>query len=479
MAIRHIPERFEWDDSGRVVFDGKDLAEMAEAYPTPFYLLSKGQIADNLARLRTGFAGAGDDLKIYYSIKSNYESLVLATLKEQGTGAELSGPLDFELAHRAGFTPDEMVYDSPWKAPEDLERAVSMGIHLIDVESLPEARKISEIAGRLGVTQKVGLRIDPLLPRPVYDRLITTYKKKFGLPFDQALAGATEIARMPNLELVGLMSHVGSQIFTPRRYLMALERHFRLAEDLAARGIAIEEINLGGGYPAESMRNVRLQRRFVFAQILEHFNRIDRDADRIEDFGAAICEKFHALKRATGISPALAIEPGRCLVANACVVVGKIHVVKNDWVFTDVSVNNLPEALFFSEWRLAFPGQPPSARGRKYNVSGPTLLTQDVLFFRREVPNAREGAPFAVLDAGAYSVSRANQFTRPRIACYGILEDGSVTTVRRAESVEDVLFPQVWPGSEEARPKPKRARKARASAEDTEAAAAARASGQH
>lgn len=449
MAIKRMKDHFEWVESGQATFDGHDLATLADTYPTPFYLLSQRQLRDNLQQLRTAFA-AIDVLHIYYSIKSNYESLVLHTLAQEGIGAEISGALDLELAQRAGFAPEQIVYDSPYKPPEVIEAALRLGMGLINIDSLTEARKVNEIANRLGKKVNVGIRVDPLLAKPYYDKVITTYRKKFGLPLDQALATGTEIARMSNLNLVGLMSHIGSQISSPKRHVLTLDRLFNLAVELRGRGVDIEEINLGGGYPAHSMRNIRLNRRFVVAQVMEYFNRIEADTSTIDDFGAVIAESYKGLVKRTGLKPNVAIEPGRYLVANAVVVVGRMVVVKNDWVFTNVSINDLPESLFFSEWRLAFPGQSPLAKGRKYNIAGPTLLTQDVLFFQREVPEAREGAPFVILDTGAYSICRASQFTRPRIACYGITDAG-ISTVRRAETVGDVLRTQVWPPESEER----------------------------
>ena len=201
---------------------------------------------------------------------------------------------------------------------------------------------------------------------------------------------------------------------------------------------------MGGGYPAQSMRNLRLSRRFRIAKLMEKFGRIDVKASSIDEFGHAITEKYLTLKRETGLEPRLAIEPGRCLVSNAGLVVGRTLVIKNDWLFTDISINNLPENLFFSEWRMVFPGHEPKESGREYNISGPTLATQDVHFFQREVPDLKEGEPIVVLDTGAYSIARANQFTRPRIAAYAVMESGDLTLVRRPETVEDVLSMQVW-----------------------------------
>ncbi len=445
MATRIAKDYFTEDDSGRAVFDGHDIAELAEAYPTPFYLISQKQLQDNYQQFQNAFSSVDGGLSTYYSVKSNFESMVLKTLAENGCGAEISGAMDMELAKRAGMAPENVVFDGPYKPIEDIEAALEWGVHIINIESLNEARDINEIAGRMGKKVDVGIRIDPLLSKPYYDKVITTYRKKFGFPIDQAANAGAQIATLPNLNLVGVMTHIGSQVFTPNRYVLTIEKIFDLVRDLKSHGINIEEINMGGGYPAQSMRNLRLSRRFVLARILERFNRIEVKASSIDDFGAAISERYNSLKRSTGLTPRLAIEPGRCLVSNAGLIVGKTLLIKNDWLFSDISINNLPENLFFSEWRMVFPGHPKGESGRAYNISGPTLATQDVHFFQREIPGSiKEGDPICILDTGAYSIARANQFTRARIAAYGIRDNGELSLVRRAETVDDVLTMQVW-----------------------------------
>jgi len=435
---------FSWDESGKATFAGHDLAELAARFPTPFYVISQAQLRDNYEQFLQAFSHVDGGLSVYYSVKSNFESMVLKTLAEMGCGAEISGAMDMELAKRAGMKPSQVVFDGPHKPTEDIEAALDWGIHLINIESLTEAREIDRIAGRRGIKLKVGLRIDPLLSKPYYDKVIATYRKKFGVPIDQAEQVGAQINALPNLQLVGIMTHIGSQVFHPTRYVTTVEKIFGLVGALKNRGIIIEEINLGGGYPAQSMRNLRLSRRFRIAKLLEKFNRIEVAASTIHDFGKQIGDKYNEMKRTTGLTPRLAIEPGRCLVSNAGAIVGKVLIIKNDWLFTDISINNLPENLFFSEWRMLFPGHRPSAKGRAYHISGPTLATQDVHFFEKEVPPVGEGSPMCILDTGAYSIARANQFTRPRIAVYGIRDDGSLSIVRRAESVDEVLKMQVW-----------------------------------
>lgn len=444
MPANEPRERFRWEDGGRAVFDRQDIARLAAQYPTPFYVLSEGQIRENYRRFRQAFA-AIPDLGVYYSVKSNFETITLRTLAAEGCGAELSGALDMGLVQRAGFSPEQTVFDGPCKSEADLELAIRWGVHIINLESLTEARTLSAIARRLGRTVAVGLRVDPLLGKPYYDKLVTTYKKKFGFPLDQVADACRAIASLPGLRLAGIMTHIGSQIFKPGRYLLTLDRLFALLDTLRHQGIEIEELNLGGGYPAQSMRNLRLSRRIVLARLLERLNRIEAKTSSIDEFGAAISERYLALAQRTGLRPRLAVEPGRCVVSNACAVVGRVRVLKGDWVFTDISINDVPENLFFSEWRLVFPGHAPQAQGQPRNIAGPTLATQDVLFFRHAVPPVTEGAPVAILDTGAYCLARANQFTRPRNAVYAVREDGSIELIRRAETCEDVVRTQIWP----------------------------------
>jgi diaminopimelate decarboxylase len=437
-------DHFTWEASGKATYQGLDLAELAERYPTPFYLISQQQLIDNYRRLREAFSSI-EGLETYYSVKSNFESIVLRTLAEEGCGAEISGALDMELAKRAGMDPSRVVYDGPIKPEADIRAALEWGIHLIDIESITEAELINKVAAEMGRKVKVGIRIDPLLSKPYYDKVIATYRKKFGFPIDQALEASKKINAMGNLEVVCIMTHIGSQVFTPNRYLQTLEKMFDLAGQMEKAGMKVEELNLGGGYPAQSMRNLRLSRRFRVAKLLEKFNRIEADVASIDEFGEKISAKYLELKRTTGLQPRLSLEPGRCICANAQIVVGKILILKNDWLFTDISINDTPENLFFSEWRLVIPGTPENAPTKVYNIAGPTLATQDVLYFQREVPAPVQGKPFVILDAGAYSIARANQFTKPRSAVYAINTAGEVEMVRRPETVHDVLVSQIWP----------------------------------
>ena len=260
MSSNDKRDQFSWESNGKAVYDGYDLAELAKQYPTPFYLFSQKQLRANYEQFQKAFSHV-EGMRTYYSVKSNFESMILSTLADMGCGAEISGALDMELAKRANMKPEQVVFDGPYKPEEDIEAALEWGVHIINIESLTEAREINAIAGRMGRKVNVGIRIDPLLSKPYYDKVIATYRKKFGFPIDQAADAGAEVAKLENLNLVGIMTHIGSQVFHPTRYVTTIEKIFDLCKALKARGIDIEEINMGGGYPAQSMRNLRLSRR--------------------------------------------------------------------------------------------------------------------------------------------------------------------------------------------------------------------------
>jgi diaminopimelate decarboxylase len=149
------------------------------------------------------------------------------------------------------------------------------------------------------------------------------------------------------------------------------------------------------------------------------------------------------LRRRYDLPAMIALEPGRTLVASAGIMLGRVRTVRPPWIFVDISLNDLPEKLSFTERRLAFPGRSGTPLTQRRHIGGPTLATQDVLFYNCAVPELRCGDTIAILDAGAYSIARANQFTRPRPAVYFIDTRGALRLIRRPEAATDVLQTQV------------------------------------
>ena len=431
------------DAAGELRFNGIELGRLARGFETPFFLISERILEDNYRRLTGSLAGV-PNARVFYSVKTNFETGVLQTWRRLGAGAEISGELDLHLARRAGWTAEDIIFDGPCKTDRELATAVASRFHIINVESLNEIAKLEALAAEAGRTVDIGVRIDPLTKTPYYDKMITTYKRKFGFPLATCGQAFAAIRQSKHLRLVGLHAHIGSQILAPNLYSEALDALFRLGAELRAAGADIKEINVGGGFPAQSMRNLRLSRRMLGSKLLERLNLLEKPTPSIENFGNAIATSYRANVERHRYSPVIALEPGRSLVNNACVLVGRIRVVKGDWVFTDISINEVPENLFFTEWRVFFPGKVHEPTVGKKNLSGPTLSTYDTLFFQKEVPLLAPDDTIAIFDTGGYSIPRANQFTRPRSAVYFLERDGGLRLIRRRETPDDVVRAQVW-----------------------------------
>lgn len=449
-----LPTLFESDNStigpaGQLIYNGVDLGQLARTVDTPLFLISERMLEENYRRFTAGFAGL-PGFGAYYSVKTNFETEVLRTWKRLGLGAEISGELDFHVALKAGFHPREIIFDGPCKTDRELEMAIERRVHVINAESVDEIRRIDGLAGAAGRTVDIGVRIDPMNRRPYYDKVITTYKQKFGFHITRCREAFAAIRECRNVRLVGIHAHIGSQILAPGLYVEALNAMYGLAADLRRDGFALDEINIGGGFPAQSMRNLRLSRRMLGAKLLQRFNLLEKKTPSIEDFGRAVTACYEENRRKHGFAPRLTTEPGRSLVNNAAVLLGRVRLTKENWVFTDLSVNDVPENLFFTEWRVFFPDRMREPVVGKANLSGPTLSTYDVLFFEKDMPRVAVGDPIVIFDTGGYSIPRANQFTKPRNPVYFLDKSGTVRLIRRRETVEDVVRMQVWDAEAEA-----------------------------
>ena len=220
---------------GELVFDGVDLGRLARERETPFFLISQGIMEQNYRRLVEGFSTV-ENFGVYYSVKTNFETGVLQTIRDLGAGAEISGDLDLHVVLKTGFTPDKIVFDGPCKTDRELEHAIQRGIRLINVESVDEIRRVDALAKAHGRVVDIGVRLDPLTRGPVYDKLITTYKQKFGFLAGTYGEAFTAIRACRNLRLIGLHAHIGSQIMNPALYVEALTTMFREAADLRRSG---------------------------------------------------------------------------------------------------------------------------------------------------------------------------------------------------------------------------------------------------
>jgi diaminopimelate decarboxylase len=426
------------------------LAALAERLPTPCFLFSEARLEANLDALRDGFAAGGVAATLRYCAKTNHEAGLLRRLAGRGCEVLVSHPAELELALACGFAPQRVAYQRPVLSADEVEGCLARGVTLLHAQRVDELEMLAAAAARAGARVRVALRLrdegggGPLAP----------LQRRVGLAAGELDVAAGRIAASRRLAFHGVNVYLGTQQPSDRRFVRFLGGVMRrLAEVEARHGVRAAEVNLGGGVPSPGLRKLAGPRSLL-ARLA------DRPATPPASFlggpgqgGAAtsaggglfafarsLAAAFGAEAAAAGLAPppGLAVEPGRSLVGDAGVLLTRVAAVDGRWLFLDASRNLLGESFALFHRRLlplaGWGAGPP----RRVHLSGPTLNTMDVLDLARRLPPARPGALLAVLDAGAYSLSRAGRYAGMAPEAWLLTRDGRLERLRRAEGFAEL-----------------------------------------
>jgi diaminopimelate decarboxylase len=374
---------------------------------TPVIVLSEERLRANVRDLASGL-GAGVTLR--YCAKTNPEPRVLSIVREEGAHVLASHAAEVRLAVATGFAPETIAYQRPVTEAREIDDAITLGVRRFHAFRTADLDTLSRIAVQRGVTLRVSLRI--ALGR---SGLIVLNAASRRLGF-----AVNEIDARPRAGLVidALNTYIGTQQERVEAYRPALRELVRLAAAIPS----VEELNLGGGIPSNTLRRVtpaRLLRR-------------DRasSAPSLREYAASLRALFdEEAKRPLR----LALEPGRSIVGNAAVLLTRVVATQGRWRFLDCGRNVLVESpLAFT--RPMTPLEPRDGRKSLVHFSGPTLNTLDVIDMRRRMPELRDGDVIVVGDAGAYTLSRATTYAGVAPKVVLVRTDGAIETIRGAET---------------------------------------------
>lgn len=421
---------------GTMYFEGKNVENLAERYGTPFFLFSEHALRQNYRDFVKFFSSGYKNIRVDFSVKTDYEKSVLKILNDEGSCAEIVAAFELKLLENIGFSSQRVIFDGPCKVDSELSYCMKMGIHAFYADSLGELVRLDKLAGKMGKKVNVGLRVN-LDIKGILNDLAYRYVSKFGVSYDEALEGLINVKNLKHIRIIALSTHMGSQVLAPNSYLKAVDMLTLLAKKLKSAGIFISEINLGGGYPSQTLIKTTLPR-LIFSNLgILH----EKKPAPLKDFGQKISQRFtqrakeHNLKNII-----LAFQPGRSISSNMGIAVTKVWVVKKNWVFVDVSTSSIPESILFAQRRI-IPVSKRRGDRKRYNIAGKGLNSVDNFAIGESFPEIKEGDLMVVLDAGAYSISRANRFTTLNPPVYMIREGGTLQMVRRGETFKDVLGP--------------------------------------
>ena len=386
--------------AGTLRCEGVPLSSIAEAAGTPSYVYSSATIRNRYELLADTLAPVPH--RIHYTLKANSNRAILRLVQGLGAGADVVSGGELFRALRAGFDGEDIIFGGVGKTERELAEALEAGVLLLNIESERELELIDEIAGRRRIRAPVSIRVNPEITVDAAHQYIRTGERghKFGIPFDDARRVAEKAARLPNVTLLGLDMHLGSQLSRVDPYRIGTERLTNLAADLVTRGIdSLRYIDIGGGL------GVRY------------------DSEEPPDL-ARFAHSVLPLVAESGLQ--LIMEPGRFVVGNAGVLLTRVlyrkHSGGKEYVITDAGMTELLRPSHYGAFHRieAVDASPERIRA---DVVGPVCESGDFLALDRELQAVQPGDLVAVFDVGAYGfVMASNYNSRPRGA--EILVDG-------------------------------------------------------
>lgn len=396
--------------------EGVPLERIAADVGTPAYVYSASVVRDRYQRLDRALGSLPH--RIHYTLKANSNRGILELLRQLGAGVDVVSGGELHRAQLAGFRGEQIIFGGVGKSPRELREALEAGVLLINVESLEEIRLLDAIAGELGVTAPVGIRVNPEVTVDSSHRYIKTGEKgaKFGIPFDEVLGAARVAASLPHTQLLGLDMHIGSQLFRLDPYIDGTEKLIELVGTLTNEGVrTLQFLDIGGGLG------------------VSYDDEKSPDLDR---FARALLPRVMP----TGLT--LLMEPGRFIVGNCGVLLTRVLYRKRSggrtFLVTDAGMTELLRPSHYDAYHRIEPLK-ASATEITADVVGPVCESGDFLALDRKMEDANAGDLLAVHDVGAYGyVMASNYNTRPRGA--EILVDGDrYALVTRRERYEDLV----------------------------------------
>ncbi|MFS1702258.1 diaminopimelate decarboxylase [Alteromonas sp. AMM-1] len=391
------------------------VKDLASQYGTPLYIYSRA----TLERHWKAFDEALGDHPhlICYAVKANSNIGVLSVLAKLGSGFDIVSGGELARVKAAGGDMSKVVFSGVGKTPEEIEFALQEGIHCFNVESEPELHRINDVAGKLGKQAPISLRINPDVDAKTHPYISTGLKaNKFGIARERAIAVYELANSLPHLNVVGMDCHIGSQLTETGPFVDALERLLLLIDELAAKGIHIKHLDVGGGLGV-TYRN--------------------ETPPHPREYAAAIAEKMKGREALT-----LIMEPGRAIAANAGIMVTKVEFVKSgvekNFAIVDAAMNDLIRPSLYSAWMNIIPVEEGLARETyTYDVVGPVCETGDFIGKDRELA-IESGDYLAVRSAGAYGFVMASNYNSRCRPAELMVEGNTVHVVRERENLKDL-----------------------------------------
>jgi len=391
------------------------LDTVAGQFGTPCYVYSRAALEH--AYHAYDQALAAHPHWICYAVKANSSLAILNLFARLGAGFDIVSGGELARVLAAGGDPGKVVFSGVGKTAAEMRAALYAGIHCFNVESESELARLNQVAGELGQTAAISLRVNPNVDAKTHPYISTGLKdNKFGIAHDQALRVYREAAGMAHLRITGIDCHIGSQLTEVAPFGEALDRVLELVGSLQTEGIRLQHIDIGGGV------GIRYR---------------DETPPALDDYARVL------LDRMQGRPEKLIVEPGRALVGNAGWLLTRVEYLKHgeakDFAIVDAAMNDLMRPALYDAWHDILPvRERKNSEVRSYAIVGPVCESGDFLGHDRELALAADDL-LAICSAGAYGMSMSSNYnTRPR-AAEVMIEGNQTHLIHARERVEDLL----------------------------------------
>ena len=391
------------------------VKQLAEQFGTPLYVYSRATLERHWHAFNNAF-GEHPHL-VCFAVKSNPNIAILNVMAKLGSGFDIVSQGELERVLAAGGDAAKVVFSGVAKSRQEIARALEVNIRCFNVESEAELLRINQIAGDMGKIAPISLRVNPDVDAHTHPYISTGLKEnKFGVSVEQAREVYKLAATLPNIKIVGMDCHIGSQLTELQPFLDAVDRLIVLMEQLKQDGIHLKHLDLGGGLGVTYT---------------------DEKPPHPTDYAKALWEKLSAFSELEII-----VEPGRAITANAGILVTKVEYLKSNesrnFAIVDAGMNDMIRPALYQAYMNILEIDRTLAREEKiYDVVGPICETSDFLGKQRKLAIA-EGDYLAQRSAGAYGASMSSNYnSRPRTA--EVMVDGDKAyLIRRREALNEL-----------------------------------------
>ncbi|MCJ7704229.1 MAG: diaminopimelate decarboxylase [Desulfobacterales bacterium] len=395
--------------------EGVPINRIAEKVGTPFYLYSYKTLVRHFNVFNEAFKGIPH--LVCYSMKANSNLALIRLFVNLGGGVDVVSGGELYRALMAGADPQKIVFSGVGKKEDEIEYALKAGILMFNVESSMELRTINEVAGRMNRKAPTSIRVNPDIDARTHPYITTGMKQnKFGIDILRAPMAYRLASELPNLKVVGIDCHLGSQLVEVEPFVEALKKLKGLVYDLRKEGMEIRYLDLGGGLGIT-------------------YN--DEEPPHPFEYASNILEEIRSF------DCTLILEPGRVIVGNAGILVSKVLYTKENeekrFIIVDAAMNDLVRPSYYGSFHQILPVREEEREEIVADVVGPVCESADFLAKGRRIPRLNPGELIAVMSAGAYGFSMATNYnSRPRVAEV-LVRDDEMHVIRKREDYEDLI----------------------------------------